>query len=230
MKRVIRVLFLTAVLAAILCIGALAGETDTTPAAGVYNVKISSGTAAAFSWKAAEGTAAITAQAATIKTVSYSDYYPGAVKFDLTVTGLTANSQYLLLVMSGASGTPTSSNIVYIDQTSDSSGSVSFSAYPSSLADGAYRVYLVGSDRAFTEASPLATFSYYAPYVLGDVNEDGRIDTSDALLVLQHIVKNVTLTGNKFSAADVAATKGVIDTSDALRILQYIVKNISTFE
>jgi len=66
---------------------------------------------------------------------------------------------------------------------------------------------------------------------LGDVNADGKIDTVDARLVLQYIVKKIdlaTLNDTAMEAADVNGD-GKIDTVDARLILQYIVNKITEF-
>lgn len=60
----------------------------------------------------------------------------------------------------------------------------------------------------------------------GDVNGDGKINTDDALLILQYVVGLSTIDGNGAKAADVNGD-GRIDTNDALGILQYVV-NIRT--
>ena len=61
----------------------------------------------------------------------------------------------------------------------------------------------------------------------GDINGDGSIDASDALIALQHSVRLTTLEGNRFTTADVNQN-GTVDASDALYILQYSVKLIDT--
>ena len=55
---------------------------------------------------------------------------------------------------------------------------------------------------------------------VGDVNHDGKINSVDALLILQHSVGLITLYGNDLACADVNKDKA-INSSDALRILQY---------
>ncbi len=64
--------------------------------------------------------------------------------------------------------------------------------------------------------------------MLGDINGDGKIDASDALIALQHSVQLTKLEGDKFAAADVNRN-GVVDASDALLILQYSVHLITEF-
>lgn len=59
----------------------------------------------------------------------------------------------------------------------------------------------------------------------GDLNGDGSINASDALLALQHSVKLITLEDDVFTAADVDKS-GKVDASDALCILQYSVRLI----
>lgn len=57
------------------------------------------------------------------------------------------------------------------------------------------------------------------PYILGDVDGNGRITTTDAVWVLQHCVGLINLEGNAALAADVNKEKG-ITTTDAVWILQ----------
>ena len=58
--------------------------------------------------------------------------------------------------------------------------------------------------------------------LLGDINEDGKINVSDAILILRHIVGLTTLVGNELIAADVNHDFE-INVSDAILILRYIV-------
>ncbi len=64
-----------------------------------------------------------------------------------------------------------------------------------------------------------------SPLLLGDLNEDEEINATDALLVLQHAVKIVTLDDSHQKVADVTKD-GVIDATDALRILLFAVQKI----
>lgn len=80
----------------------------------------------------------------------------------------------------------------------------------------------------FKAALDAAVAAVTAPdIVYGDVNGDGNINASDALLALQHSVKLTTLEGDIFTAADVDQNDKV-DATDALYILQYSVKLIDT--
>lgn len=71
-------------------------------------------------------------------------------------------------------------------------------------------------------------FAAQNAYTLGDVNGDGSINASDALMALQHSVKLTTLEGNEFKAANVDGSNAV-DATDALYILQHSVKLIDKF-
>lgn len=72
--------------------------------------------------------------------------------------------------------------------------------------------------------------TYYAHWsiIMGDVTLDGRIDSSDALSILQHSVGQINLKGELFERADVNRD-GRVDSSDALSILQYSIGKISHF-
>lgn len=218
MKRLLRSLLLAAVLTAALCVGALAAEPTV---AGIYAV--TGGDGVTLKPQTANQNVIVAKPQG-----GYNDYYVDAVRFDVEKTGLTEGAQYLLLVVKGT-GAPNEENIVYIDQkAAGSDGKVSFNAYPSSLTKDNYRVYVVGQGSSYSLENPTASFSYYQPYTLGDVNGDGEIDSLDALDILQHAVGKTPLTGTKLLAADVNGDKE-IDSLDALAILQYAVGRISSF-
>lgn len=154
-------------------------------------------------------------------------FYAGADTFELNCTGLTGEYS-LVLLLAGDSAVPTEGNIQYIDQTSVKAGKVTFTLKPKALTEGTYNVYISTTDKALKK---VASFKYgeKPDVVLGDVDGDGKIKTTDALLVLQHVSETITLEGNEFVAADVDKD-GVIKTTDALLILQYVAENISSFD
>ena len=215
MRKFLRILLLTAVLAGALCVSALAAEPTE---AGVYGMTTETGIA--VTPQKADGTAI---DASTQG--DYSGYYAGAVKFGVEATGLTAGSQYLLLMVSG-DGVPGADNIVYIDQqAADANGTVAFTAYPQALGKGSYRIFLLGGDQTLN-SGPAASFQAYVPYTLGDVNDDTYINASDALQVLKFAAKLETPTETQALAANVNRD-GYINASDALMILKYAAKLIS---
>lgn len=154
-------------------------------------------------------------------------FYAGADTFELNCTGLTGEYS-LVLLLAGDSTVPTEGNIQYIDQTSVEAGKVTFTLKPKALTEGTYNVYISTTDKALKK---VASFKYgeKPDVVLGDVDGDGKIKTTDALLVLQHVSETITLEGNEVVAADVDKD-GVIKTTDALLILQYVAENISSFD
>lgn len=153
-------------------------------------------------------------------------FYAGADTFELNCTGLTGEYS-LVLLLAGDSTVPTEGNIQYIDQTSVEAGKVTFTLKPKALTEGTYNVYISTTDKALEK---VASFKYGTkpPYTLGDVDGLNGIDSTDALMVLQHIVGIRTLTGTQLLAADVDGVDGVTST-DALMILQYIVGSIKSF-
>jgi len=63
--------------------------------------------------------------------------------------------------------------------------------------------------------------------MLGDVDNNGKVDSTDARLVLQYAVKKITSLP-ALDAADVNGD-GKADSTDARLILQYSVKKITSF-
>ena len=61
------------------------------------------------------------------------------------------------------------------------------------------------------------------------MNDDGKINISDVTVVLNHVVENIVLAGNKYMAADVTKD-GVVNIRDVTRLLNYVVENISSFD
>ena len=219
MRKFLRILLLTAVLAGALCVSALAAEPTE---AGVYGMTTETGIT--VTPQKADGTAI---DASTQG--DYSGYYAGAVKFGVEATGLTAGSQYLLLMVSG-DGAPGADNIVYIDQqAADANGTVAFTAYPQALGKGSYRIFLLGGDQTLSSGGLAASFQAYVPYTLGDVNDDGTIDSADALEALLFFVESKTPTETERLAADVNKD-GTIDSYDALQMLRYFVEEIHSFD
>ncbi len=211
MRKLGKIVFLTGVLALFLCAAAFAAEPAS---AGVKDVTASAGYTLM----------PLTADGSAI-TATNDGFYADAVRFTLTGPA-TAEKQYLVFALS-SEGVPKQENIVYIDQLKASDTSITFPIYPSDMVSGkTYYIYVVGTDQSYTQ---VASFGYYMPYTLGDVNADGAIDTSDALMILQYAVQKIELTDQQKLAADVAFDKGKIDTSDALMILQYAAKNIESF-
>lgn len=208
MKRLMRSLLLAAALTVVLCVSALAADSEPVKG-GIYGIT---------------GSATLTPDtAATTQTVDgkeYTDYYANAVKFGVAANSLEDNQQYLLLVLKGE-GVPTAENIAYIDQAAAQNGSVSFTAYPKELTKGTYHVYLVGAGKTFAE-SKVATFQCDQRYTLGDVTEDGEILVNDAQLILNYLVEKATLTPVQILAADVTHD-GEILVNDAQLILNYLV-------
>lgn len=96
--------------------------------------------------------------------------------------------------------------------------------------------YRSGADEINIQSAYLSYFGYdgvlryngsfESEITLGDINGDGKINSTDALLILQHSAGQITLDNKKFTRADVTRD-GKINSSDALMILQYAVGELS---
>lgn len=76
---------------------------------------------------------------------------------------------------------------------------------------------------------PKVTDDPYGGYEYGDVNGDGKINATDALLVLRSFAKKITLTPEQTLRADVNRDNKV-NATDALKILRYFAKKITSFD
>ena len=195
MKRKITALFLAALTLLTLSTAALADDT----ALGAYHVQSKTGYTFRVDGVESDG-----------------GFYENANTFTLTCSN--TSGETLVYLVEG-SGVPTEENLQYIDQ---SGTDTTFTLKPKGLeADKTYRVYVSTASKEPTEA---ASFSYgeKPTYKRGDANNDGRIDASDAVSVLQYIVSKVEYTETQKLAADANRDQRV-DASDAVAILQYIV-------
>lgn len=221
MRKLWKIFLLAGVLCAILCVGTLAAESS-----GVYDVQTSTGYTLTPQTADQE---TITPTPVTINGKS-QPLYANAERF--TLTGLTSDTgnQNLVFALKGdtaALGTnttiPTENNIVYIDQKAADGSAVTFSIYPSALESGVtYGIYVVGTSTSYTK---VASFSYYAPYVLGDANGDKLVTTLDAVAILKHVVGNEIISDASLLKGADANEDGNVTTLDAVTILKYIVGN-----
>lgn len=216
MKRGIALLLTLVLALTVLAVPAMAAETEETPA--VYNLDVKSGYT--VSLKTANGDAA--AAYTGIVGGNTGTVYENAAKLTLTFSGQ-AGKQYMVFLLKGKE-VPTKDSIQYINQAAGD-GTVNFEIYPKDLtAAGEYRLYVSGTDLDYTK---VATFSVTkswekAPYILGDVDGDGKINSIDALMVLQYnaqIEGYDELTEQQLLAADVNRDNQV-NSIDALAILQ----------
>ena len=210
MKKFIRVILLAGILAALLCVTALAADNQS----GVYDLKPKEGvTGYALGAQTADGTNVDAAATGDGKKL-----YAGAER--ITLTGANVAGFNLVLVMKGDETVITVDNLVYVDQQTDT---VAFNIYPSKLeGNETYHIYLSNSNG--TGKREIATFRYYQAYKLGDANEDGSVNISDVALILRYLVKNDTISASGLLAAD-TNEDGVVNISDVALLLRYLVHN-----
>ena len=224
MRKLFRVFLLAAVLVTALCVSALAA--DEPEVAGLYGFRSADDAVSIVPRTAAETASEIKV---SDKGGKYSAFYEDAVRFDVTYTNanLAAGEQCLLLVCSG-SGAPDEGNIVYINQGAANAGSVRFeNAYPSSLGRGDYRIYIVSTHSAYDLDKPTATFSCHVPFKPGDVNEDGKVTTLDAAIILRHAAQVKKLEETKELLAADVTNDGKVDVNDALKVMRFVVGKAS---
>ena len=94
--------------------------------------------------------------------------------------------------------------------------------------DLAGEVLQYSDEQVFDCSNAVLNFKVSTGAKLGDVNKDSKINSSDALMILQNSVGLINLTKEQFSLADVTKDSNV-NSSDALKILQYAVGQIKSF-
>lgn len=206
-KSMTRVLLLALILA-LLCVGAMAADTLTIGQTDTQKANYT-----------------VTPLDANGKEVRLTDgKYEGVEKFSLTYSDA-AGEQLVMLLLGKDDAVPTASNIYYIDQQSQNAdGTCTFTIYPKQLTSGTYRL-MVASKTSETAA----TIKYEAAYMLGDVNDDGRVTSQDASYALQIAIKSLKPSETQKLAADVNLD-GRVTSQDASYILRKAIKDIKSFE
>lgn len=227
MKKVWRMLLLAGVFTVLLCVSALAaGTASENLEAGFYMGK-------------SEGMTITPVATGDTKTIEVGGtgytYYQGSEKMEVS-SSANAGNQYLVMLVTGTfEEVPTAENkIIYVNQKAATGSTVTFGVdndyvYP--------KLDVVENDKPLTllitsndGTAMKKTTLYYSTggnydvkqYTLGDVNEDGDINTQDALNILQYYVGLVELTEPQMMAANVNKDSEV-NTQDALKILRYYV-------
>ncbi len=221
MKKAIKMVLVLAL--AVLCLTAVAAAAEG-PASGICNVDVVNNDVTVKALKA-DKTEVTTATEQDGKQV-----YADAVRLEVTYSGKVADAQYVVFVLNDGDTVPTENNVAFIDQ----NGTATFDVYPGTLENGkTYDVYISSNAASGIQAATkVASFSYYAAYTPGDVDENGKIEANDALCALQ-IYSGVQNGGKEWTenqrlAADVDGVAGVT-ANDALMILQRFAGVITEF-
>lgn len=156
----------------------------------------------------------------------------GTDKVDVKYDSAESGKEYLVLATNVAlnldklSEDLTAEKIVYIDQKTAGANGVEFTINPKELKTQSYYVYMSSNATGggIGTLAQVGTYTAKGPaYKLGDVNDDKKVTTTDAVWILQNTVKGRDFTDVQKSAADVNGDTKV-STTDAVWILQYTVK------
>ena len=215
MKRRILALLLAVLTLTALTAAAFAAET-TTETLGAFNLKADPGYT-------------LTVEGGGTGT---GGFYAGANRFKLTCDGLDGNYSLVLLLKEGkdqadgTKGVPTESNLQYIDQ-QNITATTKFILFPKQMETGTYNVYVSTNSKDLKKVASLE-YGTEPEYTLGDIDGDGNIDITDALIALRVSAQITTLDTKETKAADVN-TDGFVDIKDALLLLRYSAKIITSF-
>jgi hypothetical protein len=149
------------------------------------------------------------------------------------------DKEYVVMVVSedgvGEGEVPTKASInnnqngvvVYMDQaTGDSEGHVAFNVRPNlESANGEqYFVYVSSNESAGTPMQRVALFSIEDVLdLIGDVNGDDRVNSSDITALVNLIISGRTLTDNQKLAAD-SNGDGIVNSSDITALVNLVIR------
>lgn len=162
---------------------------------------------------------ATSAMAAGEVSATYTPAADGATTASLKITtNYTADQKTLLIVPSSVTLDKVSADdVVQIDQNADIVDVV----LPANLKDGKYTVYMGGDGQVYSTNFKVGNAS---SVLVGDVNQDTKINLSDATGVVQHAMKVKAITDADALIAADANDDSKINLSDATCIVKYSVK------
>lgn len=139
-------------------------------------------------------------------------------KLTIDASGYTADQKTLLIVPSSVSlDKVTAGDVVQIDQNAEIVDVV----LPADLKDGKYTVYMGGDGQVYSTNFKVGNAS---SVLVGDVNQDTKINLLDATGVVQHAMKVKAITDADALIAADANDDSKINLSDATCIVKYSVK------
>ena len=139
-------------------------------------------------------------------------------KLTIDASGYTADQKTLLIVPSSVSlDKVTDGDVVQIDQNAEIVDVV----LPADLKDGKYTVYMGGDGQVYSTNFNVGNVS---SVLVGDVNQDTKINLSDATGVVQHAMKVKAITDADALIAADANDDSKINLLDATCIVKYSVK------
>lgn len=162
---------------------------------------------------------ATSAMAAGEISAKYTPAETGATTASLKIeTKYDADQKTLLIVPSSVSlDKVTADDVVQIDQNAEIVDVV----LPAKLKDGTYTVYMGGDGQVYSTNFKVGNAS---SVLVGDVNQDTKINLSDATGVVQHATKVKAITDADALIAADANDDSKINLSDATCIVKYSVK------
>lgn len=140
----------------------------------------------------------------------------------IDASGYTAAQKTLLVLKPGKTLETvkvSEGDVLQIDQ-QDGNDTITV-ALPKDLADGKYTVYMGGDGQAYSTNFKVGNAS---SVLVGDVNQDTKINLSDATGVVQHAMKVKAITDADALIAADANDDSKINLSDATCIVKYSVK------
>ncbi len=166
----------------------------------------------------------VTATTAVINGVKTDDFYSESNGLVLSYNNATPGVYYgvILVDIPAGSTVPTrDGNIYYINQHTAQSTTLDFKVYPKLPAKACELKLYISSSAPDSDLIEIPLNYYVDPsaYILGDVDNNGKIDSSDSYAVLQ-IAAGYPSTETERLAANVSGD-AYINSTDALMILQY---------
>lgn len=223
MKKLISVLVLTAMVAALLCTPAMAAESDVKKGFGVTgaaeNVTI---TAVASSGEVTSKTVDLDGTAEDTEDVLYIN----SDGFNVAYSAASAGGYYGIILVDGKELPTKDNTIFYIDQLTASSTDISYNVRP--IVPTAYGDLTLYISTNVEGASLVKVPMRYDGYTVGNINGDTIVDAEDALKALQITVDLYDASGLENAAANVN-NDTIVDSEDALKILQYSVGLIDSW-
>ena len=169
-----------------ICTFLLVGTAYAENAEGIYDLNVADGVTAVP--QLADGSAIIPVPAEIPQGNPVQDLYPNAEKMHLNLTdGIQRDAYYIIMVIKGDSATPTSDNVVFMDQVTSFQDALEYEINPKNLEVGeTYHIYISTNVNGGESLMEIGSFQYgkgQIIYTIQFFDEDGitLLGTSNAL-------------------------------------------------
>lgn len=155
-------------------------------------------------------------------------FYPGSDRLTVTFSNAVSGEEYLAMLVRGTALPSNLEDSKYYDirQSTASGSSVTFALYPKTITNSIQMtLFITNSSDETVISMPMYYWAGHSTYLIGDGNDDGRVNMSDRVLLTRYIAQweGVEQEIKKMDAFDIDSD-GSITAKDRVILSRYLAK------